>query len=36
MIKVGIIMGSQSDLPVMEEAIAFLKELNITVSDKKK
>jgi 5-(carboxyamino)imidazole ribonucleotide mutase len=31
MIKVGIIMGSQSDLPVMEEAIAFLKELNITV-----
>ena len=30
MIKVGIIMGSQSDLPVMEEAIAFLKELNIT------
>lgn len=29
--KVGIIMGSQSDLPVMEEAIAFLKELNITV-----
>ena len=31
MIKVGIIMGSQSDLPVMEEAIAFLKELNISV-----
>ena len=31
MIKVGIIMGSQSDLPVMEEAIDFLKELNITV-----
>jgi 5-(carboxyamino)imidazole ribonucleotide mutase len=31
MITVGIIMGSQSDLPVMEEAIAFLKELNITV-----
>lgn len=31
MIKVGIIMGSQSDLPVMEEAIAFLKELNITI-----
>ena len=31
MIKVGIIMGSQSDLPVMEEAIAFLKELNITL-----
>ena len=24
-------MGSQSDLPVMEDAIAFLKELNITV-----
>ena len=31
MIKVGIIMGSQSDLPVMEEAIDFLKKLNITV-----
>ena len=31
MIKVGIIMGSQSDLPVMEEAIAFLKDLNIAV-----
>ena len=31
MIKVGIIMGSQSDLPVMEEAIAFLEKLNITV-----
>mgnify|MGYP001991830320 FL=1 len=31
MIKVGIIMGSKSDLPVMEEAIAFLKKLNITV-----
>ncbi len=31
MTKVGIIMGSQSDLPVMEEAIAFLKKLNITV-----
>jgi len=31
MIKVGIIMGSQSDLPVMEEAIAFLKKINITV-----
>ena len=29
--KVGIIMGSQSDLPVMEEAINFLKKLNITV-----
>tara|TARA_B100000767_G_scaffold205829_1_gene192671 strand:+ start:1106 stop:1591 length:486 start_codon:yes stop_codon:yes gene_type:complete len=29
--KVGIIMGSQSDLPVMEEAIDFLKKLNITV-----
>ena len=29
--KVGIIMGSQSDLPVMEEAIDFLKEINITV-----
>ena len=31
MIKVGIIMGSKSDLPVMEEAINFLKKLNITV-----
>jgi 5-(carboxyamino)imidazole ribonucleotide mutase len=29
--KVGIIMGSQSDLPVMEEAIDFLKKLNITI-----
>ncbi|MDA9630941.1 5-(carboxyamino)imidazole ribonucleotide mutase [Flavobacteriaceae bacterium] len=29
--KVGIIMGSQSDLPVMKEAIDFLKKLNITV-----
>ena len=29
--KVGIIMGSQSDLPVMEEAIDFLKKLNISV-----
>ncbi len=27
--KVGIIMGSTSDLPVMQEAIDFLKELNI-------
>jgi 5-(carboxyamino)imidazole ribonucleotide mutase len=27
--KVGIIMGSDSDLPVMEEAIEFLKEMKI-------
>lgn len=27
--KVGIIMGSTSDLPVMQDAIDFLKELNI-------
>lgn len=27
--KVGIIMGSTSDLPVMQEAIDFLKEMNI-------
>ena len=31
MAQVGIIMGSQSDLPIMEEAIAVLKELNIEV-----
>jgi len=29
MAQVGIIMGSQSDLPVMEEAIAILKEFEI-------
>ena len=29
MIQVGIIMGSQSDLPVMEEAIEMLKEFQI-------
>ena len=29
MAQVGIIMGSQSDLPIMEEAIAVLKEFNI-------
>ncbi|MFQ3340723.1 MAG: 5-(carboxyamino)imidazole ribonucleotide mutase [Flavobacteriaceae bacterium] len=29
--QVGIIMGSKSDFPVMEEAIAILKELNIEV-----
>ena len=29
MAQVGIIMGSQSDLPVMEEAIAILKEFQI-------
>ncbi|MDA9893269.1 5-(carboxyamino)imidazole ribonucleotide mutase [Flavobacteriaceae bacterium] len=31
MAQVGIIMGSQSDLPIMEEAIEVLKELNIEV-----
>lgn len=31
MSKVGIVMGSTSDLPVMEEAINILKELNIAV-----
>ena len=29
MAQIGIIMGSQSDLPVMEEAIAILKEFQI-------
>ena len=29
MAKIGIIMGSQSDLPVMQEAINILKEFNI-------
>jgi len=29
--KVGVIMGSKSDLPVMQEAIAILKEFNIDV-----
>ena len=29
MAKIGIIMGSQSDLPVMQEAIDILKEFNI-------
>lgn len=29
MVEVGIIMGSQSDLPVMQEAAAILKELGI-------
>ena len=29
MAQIGIIMGSQSDLPVMEEAIAILKEFEI-------
>lgn len=29
--KVGIIMGSKSDLPVMQEAIDILKEFNIAV-----
>ena len=27
--KVGVIMGSKSDYPVMEEAICILKDLNI-------
>ena len=31
MTKVGIIMGSTSDLPVMQEAIDILKELGVTV-----
>jgi|SRR5699024_182607 len=31
MSKVGIVMGSTSDLPVMEEAINILKQLNIQV-----
>ncbi|MDG1762589.1 MAG: 5-(carboxyamino)imidazole ribonucleotide mutase [Flavobacteriaceae bacterium] len=31
MAHVGIIMGSQSDLPVMEEAIAILKEFQIEI-----
>ena len=29
MAKIGIIMGSQSDIPVMQEAIDILKEFNI-------
>ena len=29
--KVAVIMGSTSDLPVMQEAIDFLKSLNIAV-----
>ena len=29
MAKIGIIMGSQSDLPVMQEAIDILKEFNV-------
>ncbi len=31
MAEVGIIMGSKSDLPIMQEAIDVLKELNIAV-----
>jgi 5-(carboxyamino)imidazole ribonucleotide mutase len=31
MAQIGIIMGSQSDLPVMEEAIAILKEFQIEI-----
>jgi len=31
MSKVGIIMGSTSDLPIMQKAVDFLKELEITV-----
>ena len=30
MARVGIIMGSQSDLPIMQEAADFLKEMNIS------
>ena len=30
MVEVGIIMGSTSDMPVMQDAINVLKELNIT------
>ncbi|MDG1347651.1 MAG: AIR carboxylase family protein, partial [Crocinitomicaceae bacterium] len=29
MVKVGIIMGSKSDLPVMQEAADFLKEIGV-------
>ena len=29
MVEIGIIMGSKSDLPVMQEAIEILKELEI-------
>ncbi|MCO4780388.1 MAG: AIR carboxylase family protein, partial [Flavobacteriaceae bacterium] len=29
--KVAVVMGSTSDLPVMQEAIDFLKSLNIAV-----
>ena len=29
--KVAIVMGSQSDLPIMQEAIDFLKEMQIPV-----
>ena len=29
--KVAVVMGSQSDLPVMQEAIDFLKEMQIPV-----
>ena len=31
MAKVGIIMGSKSDLPIMEEAASFLKEFGIEI-----
>ena len=31
MSKVGVIMGSKSDLPIMQDAINILKELNIEV-----
>ena len=31
MAKIGLIMGSQSDLPVMQEAIDILKEFNIAI-----
>jgi len=31
MAEVGIIMGSQSDLPIMEEAVAILKAFQIEI-----
>jgi len=31
MSKIGIIMGSTSDLPVMQKAVDFLKELKVEV-----
>ena len=31
MVQVGIIMGSQSDLPVMKEAVEILENLGISI-----